>query len=138
MSCRIAARVSVAVAIVLATIACGPSNEELPEALVGVWRTDAPRYADRYLELQPGFVTFGTGPVSMDLYALASVSSEPVKPPARGRLYTLVYTDGEGLPSSLRLIHDERNPSVLRLAHRREQWKRDATAASAPTKERRR
>lgn len=107
-------------------LACAPADEGLPDSMVGIWRTRASSHADRYLELQPGFVTFATGKYTMDVHAIESVHSEPAEAPERGRIYTLAYRSALGDElSELRLVHDAGPPAHIRFANRREVWTRE-------------
>ena len=36
-------------------------NRDVPDHLLGVWVTPEPTYQDRYLEISPVTITFGTG-----------------------------------------------------------------------------
>jgi len=53
----------VAATALLATLAgCQAQNENpVPDHLLGVWTTSAPRYADRYIEIRHDMIIFGTG-----------------------------------------------------------------------------
>ena len=55
--------------------ACGVERE-LPAELYGVWRTDEPRYADRFIELAAGEIVFGTGGGDSSQHAITSVEAE--------------------------------------------------------------
>ncbi len=130
---RWAAPMCVAFALALG---CKPADEGLPASMVGVWRTAAPSHADRYLELQPGFVTFSTGKYTMDVRAIETVHSESLPPPERGRVYTLAYRIGEGELAELRLVHDAGPPKQIRFANRKEVWTPEK-ATLPPGKEKR-
>ena len=117
-------------------LGCAPGDEGLPESMIGIWRTSAASHADRYLELQPGFVTFATGKYTMDVRAIESVHSEPATAPQRGRIYTLAYRTGEGELSELRLIHDPGPPKHIRFANRKEIWTPEKATAPTPKEKR--
>lgn len=121
---------AVAVAF-LGTAACRPLDEGLPDTLVGVWRTSAPSHADRYLEIEPDFVTFGTSGYTMDVRSLERVHSEPAEPSEQGRRVTLVYRSADGERAELRVVHDPGPPPTLRFSNRPQLWTREASAAGS-------
>jgi len=49
-------------------------SQTLPAELVGLWTTADPSYSDRYLELQPDTITFGTGGTSSIKYSIIGVA----------------------------------------------------------------
>lgn len=83
--------------------ACGGGQEELiiavPPELAGTWRTDAPGYSDRYIEIAEQEIAFGQGEEGEARYALLGVVRIP---DADGRAhYSLRYridvnTEAEG------------------------------------------
>jgi hypothetical protein len=36
-------------------------HDDVPSELIGVWRTESPQYADRFIEIRPVTISFGTG-----------------------------------------------------------------------------
>ncbi|MDQ7844493.1 MAG: hypothetical protein QN141_12110 [Armatimonadota bacterium] len=88
-------RVTAAVAVVLValTAGCGTRRSStVPEELVGVWRTPTPPYADRYFELRPDAIVFGTGEGGSSSHPIDRVESRRQGPLT---LYTVFYRDGE-------------------------------------------
>ena len=51
----------------------GFDSKTVPTELVGLWTTTDPSYSDRYLELQPDSITFGTGGTSSIKYSIIGV-----------------------------------------------------------------
>ena len=53
-----------------------PEPLELPEALIGYWTTDAPKYADRFLEFRADrMVVFGLGGRRTDLSPIVRIKA---------------------------------------------------------------
>jgi len=72
---------------------CGPERTKtVPDELVGVWRTTAAKYADRFLELTKTTISFGTG--GEDFYTRTVVAVEKTREDGNV-LYTVYYTDAE-------------------------------------------
>ncbi len=51
----------------------GFDSKTVPTELIGLWTTADPSYSDRYLELQPDSITFGTGGTSSIKYSIIGV-----------------------------------------------------------------
>jgi len=51
-------------------------SRTVPESLVGQWTCDLPEYSDRYLELTPSTITFGTGGTSFVKYKILGIDKE--------------------------------------------------------------
>ena len=87
-----------------------PAERDIPDQLVGTWKTAAPLYADRFLEIEKEALTFGTGDGSSDSYMIASV--EKVNED-QATLYTISYTDLEGQEYMLAFYHDPRKGGLI-------------------------
>lgn len=84
----------IAVAILAGLIGCGRERTKtVPDELVGVWKTAAPKYADRFLELTRTTISFGTG--GQDFYTRTIVAVEKRRQDDN-TLYTVFYVDSEG------------------------------------------
>jgi hypothetical protein len=116
-----------AVILALATLACGGEATE-PPGLIGVWRTEAPAYRDRKLEVQQDWISFGIGGASTASYLRDGVEVEPT--PGGGLLCTLYYLDREGGRTHVRLVFEPGPPERLRFQNRDELWFREADAPS--------
>jgi len=55
-----------------------PMREEdtVPGDLIGVWKTTAPTYADRFFEIKTDEVIFGIGEGNFDTYAITRIEIE--------------------------------------------------------------
>ena len=100
-----------AAAIVVVLSGCGTT--ELPAELYGVWRTDEPRYADRFIELGAQEIVFGTGGQESSRYTITSVDAETT---LAGAKYTIEYQSiGDDSSSSVSLLTEHRDGLALRL-----------------------
>lgn len=82
----------------------------MPRELMGIWRTDAALYQDRYLELVPGEIRFGIGEDSFTRHVVTEVRRiESLE----GVGYRFAYLSEEGLEHFLSLQYD---PGEARLS----------------------
>ena len=113
-------RVSViALALLLALAGCGPeSSKTVPDDLIGVWKTSAPKYADTFVELTRTTIAFGAGEKGTHLRSVVKVTKERNE---GGLLYTVFYTDPEGQEYTFAFYYDPAD-GMLR-------WKNQRTIA---------
>jgi hypothetical protein len=104
-------------------LGCGPRVlDAVPSHLVGRWKTDAPRYAERWLEIRPDALAFGMGRVPLDVHPIERIEIEPE--PGGGATFRLHYTEVEGFPDAL-VVHYRGTPvASLTLGAREERWTR--------------
>lgn len=77
--------------LLLVLAGCGPeSTKTVPDDLVGVWKTSAPKYADRPFQLTRDTITFWTG--GGESYTRSVVRVTKVRENANV-LYTVFYVD---------------------------------------------
>ncbi|NIM18923.1 MAG: hypothetical protein GTO42_02710 [Candidatus Latescibacteria bacterium] len=50
-------------------------SKTAPQNVIGTWRTEAPKYADRYFEITENRIIFGTGGASFDSQKIRYVES---------------------------------------------------------------
>lgn len=72
----------------------------MPDALVGRWVTDHPRYAGRSLTIERATIAFGVGDAS-EVHALDGVETEEL---GGGTVHTVRYQEQDGSVTSLRLV----------------------------------
>ena len=100
--------------------ACEPKSESLPREMLGVWRSEEPRYKNRYFELRDDSVIFGTGVLQFDIHALDHVASEAN---ADGdRRYTIRYRTDDGETAAVEVLHHLGPEATLRFANHGEVW----------------
>lgn len=111
----------------LLQLGCQPAAP--PPELIGVWRTDAPAYRDRPLEIQPGWVVFGTGGRASSSFARDGADYELRDDGSV--LCTLFYRSADGSRTHLRLVFAEGPPESLRFENRPEVWLREDSAPNS-------
>jgi hypothetical protein len=116
-------------ALVMLCALAGCRQEPVPAALIHVWRTDAPAYQDRHLEIRAEWLVFGTSAYGADLYPIVDLDSEPAE--AGGTLYTIHYRADDGAHLQLRLVLKPGPPDSLRIEHLDEIWLAESTSARA-------
>jgi len=67
--------------------------KEVPDEAVGVWKTPAEKYADRFFELKKDSVTFGIGDGGSETYAVLKTE---VQPEGGDNLYCVYYVGNDG------------------------------------------
>lgn len=92
------------------------AERDVPDQLLGTWKTAAPLYADRFLEIGKEALTFGTGDGASNSYMIESV--EKVNEGQEGQatlysMYTISYTDREGQEYMLAFYHDPRKGGLI-------------------------
>ena len=113
---------SAAVAAVLA--GCGDPPQPPPEEIRGVWRSDAPRYRDRYFEVRADAVLFGKG-AYMPANHFFLVTTEAIdSPDANGKRWRLHYREDDGEVADLEILYEARPRERLRFANQSEWWMR--------------
>jgi hypothetical protein len=79
--------------VLLLGITIRPKNNDVPEEIQGVWRTNDPAHADRFFEISLVSVSFGTGNGTVSTGFIQKIETAPQ---ASGTLYTITYKDEEG------------------------------------------
>jgi hypothetical protein len=95
-------------------------NRQIPNHLLGVWRTDAPAYTDRSLKLTKETLTFETGSFGPDIYGVLDVES--INAGGGGISYTIHYLASEDFTDRLRFTYRAGPVPTIRFAHRNELW----------------
>jgi len=90
----------------------------VPDELVGVWKTSAPKYKDRYLQFTKATIVFGTGFGSPDVQRITKVD---VVREEQGILYTVSYKDDpDGHQSTFAFYYEPRKNAVIRFKHQQQ------------------
>ena len=95
-----------------------PRDNEVPPYLVGIWRTDAPGYEDRYLQFAPRNVVFGTGGYEGESYIVAEVQISPVDTDPQGgaggrSLFTFRYMKADKLEYNLSFYYEPKPAETI-------------------------
>jgi hypothetical protein len=115
--------------LLVALAGCGPERTKtVPNELIGVWKTTAPDYADRFLELSRDTIRFGTG--GDESYVRSIVGVEKVLENG-STLYTIFYidpADPEKYQSKVAFYYDPGNQGVIRYKNRKDMaWTKKST-----------
>ncbi len=119
---------SLSAAGLLAT-AAACAKHDAPDALVGRWTSEDPRYAGRTLEIRFDAVEIGIEGMPPEVYALRSVESE--RSPDGGTRHELLAREPDGTEQSFRLELLPGAPPRMRFENHDELWVRDAAPAPA-------
>ncbi|MHB8411162.1 MAG: hypothetical protein ACYDDI_04355 [Candidatus Acidiferrales bacterium] len=86
----------------------------VPDNLVGVWSTDAPKYSGRSLELTPELLIIKTGPDKKTFYGVLAVDEEP-----RGKntLYTIHYVSDDREVFQLSFFYAPQKRGTIQFEH---------------------
>jgi len=120
--CRIGITLSTVIfflSIFFSSMAC-QENIPLPQHLVGVWKTSAPQYEDRYLKITEGSLTYGIGEGEEVSHTVKRIN---VKQENGETIYTFHYRDAEGEKCDLALIYNPVSETV-RLKNRNDTWEK--------------
>ena len=79
--------VGVSVACLLAG-GCHRGHTTVPQVLLGVWTSSSPEYGDRYIEIRPDTIIFGTGGTNSKRYRILGCERSKTR---EGLLYTLEF-----------------------------------------------
>jgi hypothetical protein len=115
--------------ILLALLVCvgcsGNHSPMLPTQLEGVWRTDDPRYQDRFLELSPTFVILVTG--RSDRASVQWIDKVEIETLGEATAFTVYSTDYlEGTHHEMALQFTLANGGELPFKNQSQVWKRRA------------
>ncbi len=112
-------------AVVLYKSLAPQRTEELPDEIVGSWRTTDPRYAETLLDIGRTTLVFGTADSSSTSHTIERVEQEDLE---LARLYTVHYRDEGGL-NELSFFYIAID-SVIRFRNQRSLvWRRDSVPA---------
>lgn len=119
------------VVLVMALSGCGPEKlAAVPAELVGRWTTDYDQYTDRYIELQPNVVRFGTGEDTFVEHTVLRLEREEKEGVME---YTVFYLDQNMEQAEWKFVHDRGRGNVIRLMNPKMEWtKQPPSAESLP------
>jgi hypothetical protein len=104
--------------IVLSTCQCGKKTA-VPGDLIGVWKTTAPTYVDRFFEIKTDGIIFGTGEGNFDTYAITRIEIEKDRE-QEGTLYTICYKNPTGQEYKFSFYYDPANQGTIRFKNQQE------------------
>ena len=121
-------KIAAILAIALCLFGCGaPPVKTIPAELVGVWNTDAPKYAGRYFELKKDTVVFGMGEGKATTNTVLEVKATPQD---TKMLYDISYLAKEGTPQKFSFYYEQPTTTIQIKSQEKMNWKKavDATA----------
>jgi hypothetical protein len=89
----------------------------VPPSLIGLWKTAAPQYEDRYLKFTVNTLTYGIGEGSEVSHKIEKID---VEQGSGGTIYSFHYKDAEGDKSTLILTY--RPEGTIQIKNRKEIW----------------
>ncbi|SRR5258708_1434741 len=112
--------------LLLLPSACDRGPQTLPGQVLGDWKTDNPRYRDRFLKLEPEQVTFGVGGVATDQSEhVERVRMTPIDKPTN---FVIGLRGQDGGSDSIILLFSSDNGGELRLKNQPTiVWRRKST-----------
>ncbi|MBW2039487.1 MAG: hypothetical protein JRI46_07830 [Deltaproteobacteria bacterium] len=113
-------RVLVVLVILIIFFGCQcEKNRSVPNDLIGMWKTSAPKYADRLFEFKKDAVIFGTGEGNFDTYAITNIEIEKIRE-EKGILYTIYYENREGEEYKFSFYYYPENRGVIRFKNQKQ------------------
>jgi hypothetical protein len=98
--------------IIFFAFQCGKKTD-VPDILIGVWKTSAPQYEDRFFEIKKDEIIFGTGEGTFDTHRIKNIEMEEVRGEGSS-LYTIYYKNLEGQEYKFSFYYDPIKHGVIR------------------------
>ena len=109
-------------AVIVSTAGCGERRiKTTPEELIGVWKTSATTYADRFMEFRPEQIVLGTGGQTSVTYELRGLVR---KVEADHTDYTVYYENEDGQEYWWEMSFYPREGGIIRFKNQPLTWKR--------------
>ena len=89
-----------------------------PNELVGIWKTSAPKYADRFFKIDQDTITIGTGGENVEIYTIKKITMKK-DPAERSLLYTIYYKNEEGVEYKFAFYYSSEKGGMIRLKNQR-------------------
>ena len=111
--------------LLVSTLGCQTERKStVPDALVGVWNTSAPRYSNRSFQITKSSAIFEHGGGFFDFAAYPITKVEKVEKDAR-TLYVITFVIPEGLEYEFSFYYSTANGGVIRFKNQKQiAWKR--------------
>jgi len=94
----------------------------VPQHLIGVWKTSAPKYADRWIKINERTVIYGIGKSEIASYAIDRIDMK--KGEDRATVYTFYLVDAEGGKDTLALTYAPHSGGTFRIENSEGIWKK--------------
>lgn len=103
--------------------ACQAQSGALPDTLLGTWTTEAPKYQDRFFELTPDHLTFGTGGGTSSRDPITHI--EQTKEDGRA-VYHIQHQSTEGQTYTFSFYYEPQDGGTITLQNQAQiQWNRE-------------
>lgn len=90
------------------------SSSPIPADFHGVWKSQAPGYHDRFMEISNGVIMFGTGDDNLESYVIERVEIEP---DGEKTLYTITYLDRDMTEFRLSFYYEPHGERLITFKH---------------------
>jgi hypothetical protein len=91
----------------------------VPQHLIGVWETPAPRYASRYMKITGNTLIYGIGDGQEIAHEIKKIDTEQA---GGGTLYTFYYKDSEEYKWALTFTYSP-DTRTIQIKNSKELWK---------------
>ena len=119
-------RALIAIAVLASLSSCKAAQEPVvvPPDLIGVWKTDDPRYVDRHFELKADTIILSMGAAGTDSHPIQKFEK---RQDPRGTSYFLTYKNlGEGVEDTLSFDYEMGAGGAIRFKNQRNiVWKKE-------------
>ena len=103
---------------------CG-YEKHAPNELVGVWKSSAQKYADRFITIDTDTITFGIGGGNVEIYTINKIKKTSVE---GSILYTIYFEDGEGVWYKFAFYYSPKDGGEFRKKNQRQiVWKKQSS-----------
>jgi hypothetical protein len=93
----------------------------VPQHLIGVWKTSAPKYADRHFAFDEYYVSFGVGGGEELFHPIREIETDE---DSKGTTYTIHYEDAEKEEWTLEISYNPENGGIVRMKNSNDIWKK--------------
>lgn len=117
-------KICLAVALILTISGCQPDKgNNVPDSIVGVWKTSHPKYADRHFEIRKDLIIFGQGEGKSEFHAIADVDQSTE---GKSTLYTITHLNHHGQRFSFAFYYRPDDHGALWFKNQRDiRWTRE-------------
>ena len=125
ITCRTQKTIIMMISVFFLLFACQANvSKEVPDAIVGIWDTSDPRYADRAFEITKSSVIYEQGRGYYDFVSFPISKVEKI-PQNEINLYTITYIGSEGLKYEFSFYHVPTNGGLIRFKNQKNLvWKK--------------
>ena len=107
----------------LSLFLCSGDNRVAPDEFLGVWKTTALNYEDRFFEISDSTITFGTGNGKKDICCIQAATKTVED---KDILYTITYANLEKTEFKLSFYYKKDHGGVIQFKNQMDvEWTRD-------------